>query len=106
MEFPSNFFASGGYAGEFETHRSGEITLQRWISRKAGGNIVMTRETIIVRAVKFLLLASLFLAFSPRGWAQLTTTATLNGTVTDSSGGSVPQAAITVASEDTNVETH
>jgi hypothetical protein len=66
----------------------------------------MTREMIVVRAVKLLLFASLCLALSPGGLAQLTTSGTLNGTVTDASGGVVPQAAITVSNEDTKVETH
>jgi len=59
----------------------------------------MTRDMMVARAVKLFLFASLcWVLHSTEAWAQLTTTGTLSGTVTDSRGAVVSQASITVIS--------
>ena len=67
----------------------------------------MTRENKAVHVVRLFLFASLcWVLINPEARAQLTTTGTLTGTVTDSRGGVVPQADIVVSSEETLVQTH
>jgi len=64
------------------------------------------KSRIVRRLISLLMYASLCLVFlSARGWAQ-ESTGTIGGTVTDSGGAVVPQAAITITNEQTNLETH
>jgi hypothetical protein len=66
----------------------------------------MTDRAIITRSAKLLLFVCLvWVSITPEAQSQLTTTATLNGTVTDPSGGAVPQASVSVVNQDTTVET-
>ena len=67
----------------------------------------MTRTMMIAKTTLSLLLFSLcWILISPRASAQLTTTGTVNGTVSDATGAVVPGAAVTVTSEATQQETH
>ena len=63
-----------------------------------GARIPLTRTTMPVA-----MMACLLLIFIPVGRAQLITTGTINGTVTDKSGAVVPQAAIAITNTGTGV---
>jgi hypothetical protein len=62
------------------------------------------RHFVLERMVSALWFVSC-LAFATNGWAQLSTSATINGTVTDASGAVIPQASIVVINEATGVRT-
>ena len=63
-----------------------------------GARTPLTRATMAVA-----MMACLLLIFIPLGKAQLMTTGTINGTVTDTSGAVIPQAAIAITNTDTGV---
>ena len=61
----------------------------------------------IARLITLPMYAALCLALlSAQGWAQVSTAATIRGTVTDASGSVVSNVAIVVLNEQTQVETH
>jgi hypothetical protein len=67
----------------------------------------MAPKSRIARSIFLLKFAPLFLILlGAQGWAQILTTGTISGTVTDMSGAAVPQAGISVFNEETHVATH
>ena len=65
----------------------------------------MTSKHYLLRSVLCVIGLAFCLAFSTPGWAQLSTTATIAGTVTDASGAVVPQAAVAATNEGTGIKT-
>src|SRR5580704_14799853 len=71
------------------------------------GEQAMVHTFRIVRLITLLMYAPLCLiCLSAQGWAQVSTTATIRGTVTDASGSVVTNVTIVVLNEQTQVETH
>jgi len=67
----------------------------------------MVQTFRIVRLIALLMYAPLCLiCLSAQGWAQVSTTATIRGTVTDATAGAIPNATIVVLNQQTQVETH
>src|ERR1700685_278326 len=72
----------------------------------SGGGDNMVYVSRIARLISLPLYAALCMALlSTQGWAQVSTAATIRGTVTDASGSVVPKAAVVVLNQQTQVPT-
>ena len=65
----------------------------------------MTRNRALPRTVVSIVGFAMCLALTAAGWAQLSSTGTINGTITDKSGATIPQASVVVANTETGVQT-
>ncbi len=65
----------------------------------------MLRATGVYRVLTVLACAGCLVGVAPSGLAQLTTTATITGTVRDTTGAVIPQATITILNEQTGIQT-